>query len=56
MSPLNLCRGVFGADPPNGVGEKKYDASAAAMIAPLKYGCGVLFYRLAGTEDIVGGI
>ena len=46
----NLCGEVFEAEAPEGVGEKKYDESAAAMIALLKYGSGVPFYRLAGLE------
>src|SRR5690606_31662502 len=36
----HLCGTVFTAEPPAGVSEEKYDASAAAMIALLKYGCG----------------
>jgi len=50
----NLCGEVFEADAPKGVGEKKYDASAAGMIALLKYGSGVPFYRLAGLEASLG--
>ena len=41
-----LCGTVFTADPPAGVGETKYDESAAAMIALLKYGCGLPFHRI----------
>lgn len=41
-----LCGTVFTAAPPAGVGEDKYDASAAAMIALLKYGCGLPFHRI----------
>src|SRR5439155_18842195 len=37
----NLCGDVFEAEAPEGVGEKKYDESAAAMIGLLKYGSGV---------------
>jgi len=37
----NLCGEVYEAKAPPEVGEKKYDASAAAMIALLKYGSGV---------------
>ncbi len=43
----NLCGEVF-------EGERKYDQSAAAMIALLKYGSGVPFYRLAGLEKNLG--
>ena len=50
----NLCGEVFEAAAPEGVGEKKYDASAAAMIGLLKYGSGVPFYRLAGLEASLG--
>jgi hypothetical protein len=37
---------VFTAAPPAGVGAAKYDESAAAMIALLKYGCGLPFHRI----------
>ncbi len=50
----NLCGEVFEAEAPEGVGEKKYDESAAAMIGLLKYGSGVPFYRLAGLEKNLG--
>jgi transposase len=50
----NLCGVVFEAGAPEGVGEKKYDESAAAMIGLLKYGSGVPFYRLAGLEGNLG--
>ena len=42
----NLCGEVFTATPPPGVGEEKYDASAAAMLALMKYGMGLPMYRL----------
>jgi transposase len=42
----NLCGDIFTADPPPGVGPEKYDATAASMIALLKYGSGVPFHRL----------
>ena len=41
-----LCGTVFTAAPPAGMGEQKYDESAAAMIALLKYGCGLPFHRI----------
>jgi transposase len=41
-----LCGTVFTAEPPAGVGAAKYDESAAAMIALLKYGCGLPFHRI----------
>jgi transposase len=50
----NLCLEVFTAEPPAGVGAEKYDAGAASMIALLKYGSGVPFYRLAGLQDSLG--
>ncbi len=50
----NLCGDVYEAEAPEGVGEKKYDESAAAMIGLLKYGSGVPFYRLAGLEGNLG--
>jgi hypothetical protein len=50
----NLCGEVFEAPAPEGVGENKYDESAAAMIGLLKYGSGVPFYRLAGLEGSLG--
>ena len=50
----NLCGVLFEAKAPEGVGEKKYDESAAAMIGLLKYGSGVPFYRLAGLEGNLG--
>jgi hypothetical protein len=50
----NLCGEVYEAEAPAGVGEEKYDESAAAMIGLLKYGSGVPFYRLAGLEASLG--
>ncbi len=50
----NLCGETFEAEAPEGVGEAKYDESAGAMIAVLKYGSGVPFYRLAGLEENLG--
>lgn len=44
------CGQVFTAQLPEGVGEDKYDASAAAMIAQLKYGSGTPFNRLEQLE------
>src|SRR5437016_1451683 len=45
------CGQVFTAQEPEGVGPEKYDETAAAMIAQLKYGSGTPFYRL---EQLVG--
>ncbi len=50
----NLCGEIFEAEAPASVGEKKYDETAAAMIALLKYGSGVPFYRLEGLEASLG--
>jgi transposase len=50
----NLCGEVFEADAPAGVGEEKYDATAAAMIALLKYGSGVPWDRLERLEASLG--
>jgi transposase len=41
---------LFTAPAPEGVGEDKYDKSAAAMIAQLKYGSGTPFNRLEQLE------
>jgi len=50
----NLCGEVYSAESPEGVGEDKYDDSAAAMIAQLKYGTGMPFYRLEDLENNLG--
>ena len=50
----NLCGVLFEAEAPEGVGEKKYDESAAAMIGLLKYGSGFPWYRLEGLEASLG--
>jgi transposase len=50
----NLCGEIYEAQAPEGVGEQKYDESAAAMIGLLKYGSGFPFYRLAGLEKNMG--
>lgn len=41
-----LCGKVFTAPAPEGVGEEKYDASAVAMIAVLRYGAGLPLHRI----------
>lgn len=46
----NLCGKVFTAQPPAGVGDRKYDATAGSMIALLKYGSGMPFNRLEGLQ------
>jgi transposase len=50
----NACGQVFTAEEPEGVGPEKYDATAAAMIAQLKYGSGVPFYRLERMQELLG--
>jgi len=50
----NLCGEVFTANPPDGVGEEKYDATAASMIALLRYGSGFPWNRLADMEASLG--
>ena len=50
----NLCGEVFTAPPAAGVGTEKYDASAVGMIALLKYGSGIPFYRLQKLESDLG--
>jgi transposase len=44
------CGQVFTAQEPEGVGPEKYDETVAAIIAQLKYGSGVPFYRLEQLE------
>src|SRR3954453_1637718 len=48
------CGQVFTAEEPAGVGPGKYDETAAAMIAQLKYGSGIPFYRLERLEEQLG--
>jgi transposase len=50
----HLCGKVFTAEAPVGVGDKKYDAESAAMIALLKYGTGFPFHRLARLQKGLG--
>lgn len=50
----NLCGIVFTAQPPDGVGAEKYDATAGSMIALLKYGSGMPFHRLDGLQENLG--
>jgi transposase len=47
----SLCGEVFSAQAPAGVGEEKYDAESAAMIALLKYGMGLPFHRLERLQE-----
>jgi transposase len=50
----NLCGEIFIADTPAGIGEEKYDAASGAMIALLKYGSGMPFYRLEQLQGSCG--
>jgi transposase len=50
----NLCGEVFTAHEPEGIGPEKYDETTAAMIALLKYGSGMPFYRLEKLEQLLG--
>jgi hypothetical protein len=50
----NACGQVFTAGEPEDVGPEKYDETAAAMIAQLKYGSGVPFHRLERMEELLG--
>ena len=49
-----LCGKIFKADLPEGVSERKYDATAGSMIALLKYGTGMPFNRMAGLQGNAG--
>ena len=50
----NACGEVFTAKVPEGTGPEKFDASAAAMVALLKYGTGAPFHRLARLQANLG--
>lgn len=50
----HLCGKVFTAATPEGIGEKKYDESAAGMMALLRYGSGFPWNRLEGLEESLG--
>jgi transposase len=50
----NGCGQVFTAQEPEDIGPEKYDATTSAMIAQLKYGSGVPFYRLEKLQDSLG--
>ncbi|MCL5071476.1 MAG: hypothetical protein M1308_11360 [Actinobacteria bacterium] len=43
---MQFVRTGFTAEAPEGVGDEKYDVASGAMLALLKYGSGVPFYRL----------
>jgi len=50
----NLCGEVFTAGAPAGVGEEKYEATTATMIALLRYGSGFPWNRLADLQASMG--
>ena len=50
----NLCGEVFTAQPPENVGSEKYDETAGAMIATLKYGSGMPFHRIEKLQESMG--
>ena len=50
----NLCLEVFTAPAPAEAGEHKYDETAAAMIALLRYGSGMPHYRLDRLQNSLG--
>lgn len=50
----NICGRIFTAELPSGTGSAKYDETAAAMIAVLRYGSGVPLNRLAGLQAALG--
>lgn len=50
----NACGQIFTADEPATAGVDKYDATAVAMIALLKYGSGMPFKRLERLEEQLG--
>ena len=50
----NICGKIFTADLPPEAGTKKYDATAAAMLAVLRYGSGLPLNRLAGLQTALG--
>ncbi len=50
----NACGQVFTADEPETAGPEKYDETAVAMIALLKYGTGVPFKRLERLQGQLG--
>ena len=50
----SLCLEVFTAQAPPEAGDKKYDETAASMMALLKYGYGVPFYRLDTLQSNLG--
>ena len=50
----NLCGKVFTAPLPEEAGKEKYDETAGAMVALLKYGGGLPFHRLENLQETLG--
>src|ERR1700677_546032 len=50
----NPCGEIYTAQAPEGVGEEKYDDTAAAIIAQMKYGGGMAFHRLEHLQENMG--
>jgi transposase len=50
----NLCGEIFTPPLPPDVGEQRHDESATAMVAMLKYGCGMPFHRLEKLQGNLG--
>ena len=50
----NLCGDMYTPELPADVGDKRHDDSAAAMVAVLKYGCGMPLYRLEKMQKNLG--
>jgi len=48
------CGQILTATPPADIGAAKYDESVPSMIALLKYGCGLPFYRIAKLQQNLG--
>jgi len=48
------CGEITTATPPADIGSAKYDESVSSMIALLKYGCGLPFYRIAKLQKNLG--
>lgn len=50
----SVCERVFTAPAPEGIGEAKYDATAVAMVALLRYGSGMPFFRIERLQEGMG--
>jgi len=50
----NLCGQIYTPELPTEVADKKHDESAAAIVAVLKYGCGMPFNRLEKLQANLG--